>query len=210
MKRIKTIICLTLVVAVTMISVGLVVQNKKNLKTINIKDIKEFNLKNIAASANMAVEETQETETKEEVDNPLLKELTPQIAPASILIVEKVFSEISVEEAQQALATGLLRMEYSAPYTMSSTRLTKSKGAQYFNNHRETYYSEKVLPGGSLAIPGRHVAEDGTIRDGDGFICVAADPGYMGRGSTLITSLGPAKVYDSGCAYGTIDIYVSW
>jgi hypothetical protein len=23
-------------------------------------------------------------------------------------------------------------------------------------------------------------------------------------------SLGPAKVYDSGCSYGTIDVYVNW
>ena len=66
------------------------------------------------------------------------------------------------------------------------------------------------MPGTSLNIPGRHVADDGTIRDGDGYICVAADGAYMPKGSILITSLGPAKVYDSGCAYGIIDIYVSW
>ena len=66
------------------------------------------------------------------------------------------------------------------------------------------------MPGNGLRIPGRHVADDGTIRDEEGYICVAADPGFMSKGSILITSLGPAKVYDSGCAYGTIDIYVSW
>ena len=101
-------------------------------------------------------------------------------------------------------------MEYSALYTTAGSRLTRSKGAQYFNGHKETYYSQRVLPGNSLAIPGRHVADDGTVRDGDGFICVAANPGFMSKGSILITSLGPAKVYDSGCAYGTIDIYVNW
>ena len=32
----------------------------------------------------------------------------------------------------------------------------------------------------------------------------------MPYGSTLMTSKGPAKVYDTGCAYGTIDLYVNW
>ena len=88
--------------------------------------------------------------------------------------------------------------------------LNKRRGAIYYNGHRETYYSEKVLPGNGLRIPGRHVADDGTIRDENGYICVAADPGFLARGTVLITSLGPAKVYDSGCAYGTVDIYVNW
>ena len=83
-------------------------------------------------------------------------------------------------------------------------------GVVYYNGHRETHYSQQVLPGGGLSIPGRHVAEDGTVRDGDGYICVAADPSYLGYGSVVETSLGTGKVYDSGCDYGTIDIYTNW
>ena len=83
-------------------------------------------------------------------------------------------------------------------------------GVVYYNGHRETYYSQQVLPGGGLNIPGRHVAEDGTIRDGDGYICVAADPSYLGYGAIVETSLGTGKVYDSGCDYGTVDIYTNW
>lgn len=83
-------------------------------------------------------------------------------------------------------------------------------GVVYYNGHKETYYSQQVLPGGGLNIPGRHVAEDGTVRDGDGYICVAADPSYLGYGSVVETSLGTGKVYDSGCDYGTIDIYTNW
>lgn len=89
--------------------------------------------------------------------------------------------------------------------------LTASKGVVYFNGHKETYYSQRVLPGGGLSIPGRHVEpSDGTVRDGDNYICVAADPEYMAYGSIVETSLGTAKVYDSGCDWGTIDIYVDW
>ena len=101
-------------------------------------------------------------------------------------------------------------LQYSARYNVSSNPLTSYKGVVYYNGHRETYYSQRVLPGYGLSIPGRHVADDGTIRDGDGYICVAANTSYMSKGTTLMTSLGPAKVYDCGCAYGTIDIYVNW
>ena len=83
-------------------------------------------------------------------------------------------------------------------------------GVVYYNGHKETYYSQRVLPGGGLSIPGRHVAEDGTIRDENGYICVAADPSFLPYGSIVETSLGTGKVYDSGCAYGTVDIYTDW
>lgn len=86
--------------------------------------------------------------------------------------------------------------------------LTKKKGVNYYNGHRETYYSQKVLPGHGLKIPGRHVASDGTIRDSDGYICVASSD--YPKGTVVKTSLGPGKVYDSGCASGTIDLYTDW
>lgn len=118
-----------------------------------------------------------------------------------------------VNVGTKAKSTGVsdnITLQYSERYNVSSNPLTAFKGVVYYNGHRETYYSQKVLPGNGLNIPGRHVADDGTIRDGDGYICVAANSAYMKKGTTLMTSLGPAKVYDCGCAYGTIDIYVNW
>lgn len=94
-------------------------------------------------------------------------------------------------------------------YTYSSGGgLTPSKGVVYFNGHRETYYSQRVLPGKGLKIPGRHVASDGTIRDKDNYICVASSDHK--KGTLVLTSLGMGKVYDSGCASGTIDLYTDW
>lgn len=93
-------------------------------------------------------------------------------------------------------------------YPSGSGVLTPEKGVNYFNGHRETYYSQKVLPGYGLNIPGRHVASDGTIRDKDGYICVASSD--YPKGTVVETSLGPGKVYDTGCASGTIDIYTDW
>lgn len=118
-----------------------------------------------------------------------------------------------VNVGTKAKSTGIsdtITLQYSERYNVSSNPLTSFKGVVYYNGHRETYYSQRVLPGNGLNIPGRHVADDGTIRDGDGYICVAANSAYMKKGTTLMTSLGPAKVYDCGCAYGTIDIYVNW
>lgn len=103
-------------------------------------------------------------------------------------------------------------VDYIEPqyYPSSEGALNPYVGVVYFNGHKETYYSQRVLPGDGLNIPGRHVAGDGTIRDGEGYICVAADPSYLPYGSLVETSLGAGKVYDSGCDYGTIDIYTDW
>ena len=87
----------------------------------------------------------------------------------------------------------------------SSNPLTRSKGVVYYNGHRETWYSQKVLPGRGLKIPGRHVDSRGLVCDGDGYICVASSD--LVKGTIVETSLGTGKVYDSGCASGTIDIY---
>lgn len=129
------------------------------------------------------------------------------------VIKKAVNKVVNVGTKEGAKATGIdadITLQYSARYNVSSNPLTAHKGVVYYNGHKETYYSQRVLPGNALNIPGRHVADDGTVRDGDGYICVAANTSYMSKGTTLMTSLGPAKVYDCGCAYGTIDIYVNW
>lgn len=199
MKQAKLISYLTLVVAIIMLSIGMALESANHLKITE----EALNMKNIVASAIDVKEGNKEEKTSE-----LSTNINMETAPAAYLKIEKVFSEISLDEAIAALNDGTLKMEYSGVYSYNG--LNKRRGAIYFNGHRETYYSEKVLPGNGLRIPGRHVADDGTIRDENGYICVAADPGFLARGTVLITSLGPAKVYDSGCAYGTVDIYVNW
>lgn len=93
-------------------------------------------------------------------------------------------------------------------YNIPSGGLTPEKGRITFNGHTETYYSQKVLPGGGLNIPGRHIASDGTIRDGDGYIVLASDD--YPKGTIVQTSLGAGKVYDSGSGKGNIDLYTDW
>lgn len=116
----------------------------------------------------------------------------------------------SSQTGDESDSDSFLQDSLDTAYTPSDSggALTPSKGVVYFNGHRETYYSQKVLPGGGLNIPGRHVAPDGTIRDADGFICVASSD--LPWGSIVETSLGTGKVYDCGCASGTIDVYTDW
>ncbi|MGN0331660.1 MAG: coiled-coil domain-containing protein [Lachnospiraceae bacterium] len=114
------------------------------------------------------------------------------------------------EEARKAAEASKNSSKGSGGYDMPSGDgvLTKQKGVNYYKGHRETYYSQRVLPGNGLNIPGRHVAADGTIRDEDNYICVASSD--YPKGTIVETSLGMGKVYDSGCASGTIDIYTDW
>lgn len=98
----------------------------------------------------------------------------------------------------------------SYKYPSGAGQLNPWVGVVYFNGHRETYYSQRVLPGTGLKIPGRHVASDGTVRDGSNYIVLAADLSEYSRGSIVQTSLGAGKVYDTGCPRGTIDIYTDW
>ena len=94
--------------------------------------------------------------------------------------------------------------------TYTGVGLTK-RGGVYLNPNtglKETWYSQKVLPGGGLKIPGRHVNNEGFVCDGDGYICVSSST--YPKGTVIETSRGMGKVYDSGCAPGVLDIYVNW
>ena len=81
----------------------------------------------------------------------------------------------------------------------------KTRGVVYYNGWRFTYYSETVLPGNGLNIPGRHVS-DGKVCDADGYICVASST--LPKGTIVDSPLGTGRVYDSGCAAGTLDLFV--
>ena len=208
MKKDKIITFIIMLVGIVGISLLVYYEKDNTLSDLSkFIDISSFKIGDITTNAKPVKDNNSE---KSNVNDLFLSEFAMETVPASVIIKEKSYDEMSLDELNVAIHDGTLKMEYSAFYTNSSARLSKSKGAQYFNGHKETYYSERVLPGTSLNIPGRHAADDGTIRDGEGYICVAADPSFMPKGSILITSLGPAKVYDSGCAYGTIDLYVNW
>ena len=93
----------------------------------------------------------------------------------------------------------------TAKYTPS---YFKRMGIIEYNGWRWTWYSQRVLPGGGLRIPGRHVdARTGFICDKNGYICLASN--NIPYGSTVDTPFGrKGKIYDSGC--NGVDTYVDW
>jgi uncharacterized protein YabE (DUF348 family) len=83
--------------------------------------------------------------------------------------------------------------------------LTKAKGAQMYTDsrgvtHRETYYDLNMSAVMQACGQGGYyeVRYDGIKVDRDGYVIVAANYGRYPRCSTVETSVGPAKVYDTG------------
>lgn len=96
--------------------------------------------------------------------------------------------------------------EYAAVYSASYFR---RMGVIRWGGWRWTWYSERVLPGSGLRIPGRHADGNGFIRDCDGYICCASD--VLGYGTVIETPFGGyGKIYDCGCDADVVDVYVSW
>ena len=90
-----------------------------------------------------------------------------------------------------------------------SARYFKRMGVIRWGGYKWTWYSQKVLPGGGLRIPGRHVDKSGYVCDKKDRIVLSSST--VKRGKVVKTPFGKkGKVYDTGCARGVIDTYVSW
>lgn len=80
-------------------------------------------------------------------------------------------------------------------------------GVINWNGMRFTYYSQSVLPGYGLDIPGRHV-DGGYVRDKDGYIVIAGTVAQKLNHTVIDTPFGSkGKVYDV-CPEGHYDVYV--
>lgn len=131
--------------------------------------------------------EQQDTETPE----------TPQRKPQEA-------TEATETETQTETTADVTTATYSA-----ST--FKQAGVLYWGGSKWTWYTQRQLPGYGLEIPGRHLDESGYVCDGDGYIVCAADLSYIARYTIIETPFGKlGKIYDTGCAYGVIDVYTDW
>ena len=151
-----------------------------------------------------SAETEQVIKTKEEIvfevnDTPYIEE---EIVEEEI--IEETIDEPYYEEVEH-------NYNYEREYIQKSWEengdgLTASKGVNYHNGRKETYYSSNVLY--HYRTPEWTVDEYGVYRDSDGYVVVAASD--LDQGSEVDTSFGKGKVYDSGCAAGTTDIYTNW
>lgn len=83
----------------------------------------------------------------------------------------------------------------------------KRQGVVYADGFKWTWYSERVLPGRGLNIPGRY-SDGNYVRDGEGYIVLASRD--LKKGDIIDTPFGRGKVYDYCPTSGVIDVYVSW
>lgn len=173
-------------------------QRKTEVVTITEKKTTE-----VVATENVTTEiVTTEEQTTEEVTTT--EELTTEELTTEEISTEESTGEIDVN------GYGWVQLQYYATYHIMDGHLTRSNGVVYCFGHKETWYSTSEASGQATArdIPGKHVAEDGTIRDEDGYVCVASSD--LSFYSIVMTSVGPGKVYDCGCSSGTIDVYTNW
>ena len=142
-----------------------------------------------------------------------LQEMSDQMAAShSILEIHGILNSVDQVRAEAQAAKDAAAQQattsiasYSGGGGYSSD--FKSAGVVYQNGWRYTWYSQNTLPGGGLNIPGRHV-EDGFVKDGNGNIVVASSSDSYG--DIVDTPYGQGKVYDSGCAAGTRDLYTDY
>ena len=103
--------------------------------------------------------------------------------------------------------------EYIEPNYNSDVYYSPSEfqfqGVIWYNGLKWTYYSDYVLEGSGLDIPGRHYDENNYICDSNGYIVLASCD--YAKGTILNTPLGKqGKIYDYCPTSGIVDVYVHW
>ena len=102
MKRIKLISSITLIVGILMISVGMVIQNDESAQALNTNvNISDFKIQNMAASANMIIQDTNKETTEEnKKTTDLLTAVDMETAPASVIVPPRieVYEGMTLEE----------------------------------------------------------------------------------------------------------------
>lgn len=120
--------------------------------------------------------------------------------------IRKAEEEKELAALAQTTGTGA---QTTTPSNTGSLPSLYSAGVINWGGYRWTWYSQRVLPGTGLAIPGRHVDESGYVCDADNYICLASSD--LAKGTVVPTPFGKSgKIYDAGCASGTLDVYVNW
>lgn len=152
------------------------------------------------------------------VVEPAEPEFEPPVEPEPI--VEAVEESTDAVEEEYVYYEEPVYYDYTPAYEpsysgggySSDPHGFKSAGVVYDDNGtRYTWYSQNSLPGGGLTElnnNGRHVNDEGFVCDGDGYISVASSDHPIG--TVVETPFGEGKVYDTGCASGTIDIYTNY
>lgn len=198
---------ITIAVAGTAAAYAPVSAKEREATTASQKVIETTCVNTLASIAEVSTIEatTQETQatTVEEISTTaaITEEVTEPVEDNSIEEYEYEYEEVEEDSCEETF------INYSSgDYSPSDLEFS---GRLYWGGWSWTWYSERILPGEGLSIPGRYTDENGFVCDENGYICLAS--GSLSKGTVVETPFGRSgKVYDCGCAADTLDVYVNW
>lgn len=127
------------------------------------------------------------------LNDVMLGKIEPTVVQNEPVVVEQTYEEPTVPTC-------------SKKYSCSRFR---KLGRVRYGNYTYTWYSQRVLPGGGLNIPGRHLNEYGLVVDENEYVVIASDD--LRKGIIVDTPIGiQGIVYDEGSGNGNLDIYCDW
>lgn len=195
---IATLICFALLISFLMVGIQLVAHSSRAMAEAEEDRAEQVAL--VKAEIEDRENETiaREASNKqyriEQVEKQAAEELAKRQAEA-----EKLAEQVEVN-------AGNMWKNQQIDYITGNGALSKLQGVNYYNGRRETWYSSNVLYHKDTAqwTPDAN----GVYRDSEGYVVIASSD--HAKGSLVDTSHGMGKVYDSGCASGTTDIYTKW
>lgn len=143
------------------------------------------------------------------VNDKLIKQVPIEQIEATEKRVKKEAKKVQKTAQKKASSKSNQKKASKPTSTTYSLRDLQFHGVINWGGYKFTYYSQRVLPGRGLRIPGRHVNAGGYVADKDGYIVVASNPSIP-RGTVINTPFGyKAKVYDrcASCSPNWYDIY---
>ena len=188
--------------------VDLEIRMKKESEEKTKKEAEEKAKKESEEKAKKEAEE----KTKKEAEEKAKKEAEEKAKKDDAEKTRKEAEERSRKAAEQQRSSDQPDTSESDSYPERSTEKLYDLQTFMFNGVinwqglKFTYYSQSVLPGGGLEIPGRHVNNDGYVSDGDGYIVLA---GSAPKGTVYDTPFGyQGKIYDRGTVGNHLDVYI--
>lgn len=181
-------IALGVICVVVLIVIGLVVlvstTQPKEVKVESVHDISEMPV----------------------VVEPIAEEL-PAVAEAAMEQVQEPEPEPVVEQTYSEPVVQEYVEPEPAPQQTYVGNSFQSDGVWQDENYRYTWYSSNVLY--HYRTPEWTAGSDGIYRDAEGYVVVASSD--LPQGTVVEgTPFGACKVYDSGCASGTLDVYTNF
>lgn len=172
------------------------------------KDVKEAEEKAQKEAEEKAKKEAEEKAQKEAEEKAKKEAEEKAAAEKAQKEANEAKAKAEADKARQDANEALAREQASAKTAkLFDLDDFMFRGVIYWGGYKFTYYSEKVLPGGGLRIPGRHANADGYVADEDGYIVLAGD---AAMGTVFETPFGyKGKIYDRGTVGNHLDVYIS-